>query len=124
VAHGNLGPLRTRKLLFELFVILDYYQTNTKDFWQLTPQKIQKHIKAQLLQNNSLKQEIKDANLRISTSLSKKPSNKHVDLSTQNITRWHKALQSLGMKQKSTSMYAGDVLAKLIEQHHDLRAIP
>ncbi|MFH1598052.1 MAG: NAD-dependent epimerase/dehydratase family protein [Patescibacteria group bacterium] len=126
VAHGNLGPWRTRKLLFELFILLNCYHTNKTNFWRLSAQKIQKHIKTDLSKNIPLQKEIKRSGLRVSTSAMRDQvvSDKHIDLSTINITRWRKALQSLGLKNKLISLYAGDILAQLIEQQHDLNAIP
>lgn len=124
VAHGNLGPWRTRKLLFELFIVLDYYCAHTADFWRLSSLKIQQNITTNLTNKASLQKEIQQADLRVSTVSTKTNFDKYIDLSPKNITRWRKALRSLGMEQKRKSLFAGDVLAQLIEQDNDLRAIP
>jgi len=126
VAHGNLGPWRTKKLLFELYIILDYYRAHPSDFWRLTPQKIQKYITSTLSKNTPLRKEIKRADLRVSTSIlpSHTASDKHIDLSIKNITKWRKTLQSLGIQKNRKSLYAGDILTQLIEQRHNLNTIP
>ncbi|MDZ7798138.1 MAG: hypothetical protein U5L76_00810 [Patescibacteria group bacterium] len=124
VAHGNLGPKRTRKLLFELFILLDYYRVNRKDFWRLSPRKIQKQIKDKISKNSSLKEEIRLADMRVLTSPPKKPSDKYIDLSTKNITKWRKALQSLGLEKKDIPAQAGDILSQLIKKYHELKHIP
>lgn len=126
VAHGNLGPWRTRKLLFELFILLDYYRAHTADFWRLSPLKIQKCIRADLFRNTPLQKEIKHADLRVSISVLRNyaVSDRRIDLSIKNIAKWRKTLQSLGIKRNRKSLHAGEILAQLIKQYHDLRAIP
>lgn len=124
IAHGNLGPRRIRKLLFELFILLDFYQTHTTDFWHFSPRKIQEHITTEISENTSLQKEMKLADMRVSASSSKKSSDIFINLSTKNLARWRNALESLGLKKKRTFVYAGDILAQLIEKRNDLKIIP
>ncbi|MDZ7798141.1 MAG: hypothetical protein U5L76_00825 [Patescibacteria group bacterium] len=62
--------------------------------------------------------------MRVLTSPPKKPSDKYIDLSTKNIAKWRKALQSLGLEKKDIPAQAGDILSQLIKKYHELRTIP
>lgn len=126
VAHGNLGPQRVSKLLFEIFLVLGFYRKNKKSFWSISPLKIQKNIIAHISHESSLRKEIQQANLLVSTTTTRNLTtlDKCIDLTIKNITRWRKVLWTLGVQKKRKFLYAGNVLAHLIEYHHDLRKIP
>lgn len=127
VGHGNLGPTRTRKLLFELYILLKYIRDNQSEFWGHSPRKIQKRILLEVSKDALLNNDIRYANLRFTTSAiprNRVNADRYIDISTVNIAKWQKALLSLKLKRNYQIQYSGDILAQLIEQRRDLSLIP
>lgn len=123
IAHGNLGPWRTRKLLFELSLLLTVLQRRGQQFWEISPQKLQSELWLMVQNDLALRAEIRSAHLRVTQAgrLGNSPSSEHfIDLSINNLKRWRKVLRHLSLR----SLYAGDVLAELVQKHRDFRVIP
>lgn len=126
IAHGHLGPWRTRKLLFELSILLDYFGSHRQHFLKFSPRTLQKEIWSAIKADKPLREEVNFANLRLSQHGSAKPqtADQEIDISSENIARWRKTLFSLGLRKQRKPWYAGDVLALLVSERYDLRAIP
>lgn len=126
IAHGHLGPWRTRKLLFELSILLDYFGSHRQQFFKLSPRTLQREIWSMIKADKPLREEVRFASLRLSQrgSAKSQTADREVDISSENIARWRRTLLSLGLKKQRKPWHAGDVLALLVSERYDLRAIP
>lgn len=122
IAHGNLGPKRVQKMLYESKIFGDFFIENRKKFFNYKPKELSSIISKKIKKNLKLTKEIRASQLSVKYQVSRIQKHTEVnnddiiDLRSINCKKWQHRFKKLGFTgKKRTVDQPGKIVSRLIQ---------